>query len=76
MNRFYSTVKPFCVKCLYFKPHTNNYPYDSIPSDSLYGKCRKFFDVDLVTGEVNYEYARVCRVDKCGPDGKEFIKKY
>jgi hypothetical protein len=71
-----ATVKPACVNCLYFIPHTNNYPYDALPSDSLYGKCRKFFEVDLVTGNLEYEYARVCRVNKCGVDGKEFIKKY
>jgi hypothetical protein len=53
MNRFYSTVKPVCVNCLYFIPHKNNYPYDALPDDSLYGKCRKFFDVDLVTGKLN-----------------------
>ena len=72
LRRVYDTAKPFCVNCVYFIPHINNYPYDPKPSDNLYGKCRKFFDVDLVTGIVKYEYARVCRVDKCGPDGKEY----
>ena len=76
MKRLYSTVKPVCVNCVYFLPHTNNYPYDALPCDSLYGKCKKFFDVDLVTGNVMHEYARVCRVSKCGPGGKYFINKY
>lgn len=76
MIRFYSTVKPVCVNCVYFIPSTNKYPYDALPNDSLDGKCKKFFDVDLVTGSMTHEYARVCRVYKCGPDGKEFIKKY
>jgi hypothetical protein len=74
MIRAISRMKPVCVNCLYFIPPKNNYPYDALPSDSVYGKCKKFFDIDLVTGEVTHEYARVCRVDKCGPDGKHFIK--
>jgi len=69
MNRF---VKPVCVNCIYFIPPKNIYPFD----DSLYGKCKKFFDVDLVTGMVEHEYAKVCRVNQCGPDGKHFINKY
>ena len=64
---------PACVNCVHFIPHKN--PCDAIP-DSFYGKCRKFFDVDLVTGNVSHEYARVCRISKCGVDGKEFVKKY
>jgi hypothetical protein len=74
LKRTYFTLKPFCINCLYFIPHTN-YPYDPLPSDQIYGKCRKFSEVDLVTGIVKYEYARVCRVDKCGPSGTQYIKK-
>ena len=73
MIRAISRMKPVCVNCVHFIP-AKNYPYDELPNDSLYGKCKKFFDVDLVTGLVEHEYARVCRVDKCGPDGKHFIK--
>jgi hypothetical protein len=77
MNRFYSNLKPFCVNCAHFIPHKNNYPYDPIPSDSVYGKCRKFFDVNLVTGIVKYKYAIDCRIDndKCDVDAKEFMEK-
>ena len=74
LRRTCITLKPFCINCVYFIPHTNNYPYDPIPSDQLYGKCSKFSEVDLVTGIVKYEYARVCRVDKCGPTGTHYKK--
>ena len=73
MNRVYSTLKPFCVNCAHFIPHN----YSSLPSDSVYGKCRKFFDVHLVTGIVTYKYAIDCRIDidKCDIGAKKFIKK-
>ena len=70
--RVYSTVKPVCINCIHFIPHKNNYPY-ALPGDS-FGKCRKFFDVDLVTGNLTHEYARVCRISKCGPAGTHFIQ--
>jgi len=78
MNRFYSNLKQFCVNCAHFIPHKNNYPYDLIPNDSLYGKCRRFYNIDLITGLVKYEYAKDCRVDsdKCDIEGKEYKTKY
>ena len=68
---------PICSNCLHFIEHTNNYPYDSIPSDEKYGKCKKFGEVNLVTGVIEYDFARTCRLDmnKCGNSGVEYTHK-
>ena len=68
------TGKPFCINCKFFIRHENNYPYDPVPNDSIYGKCKKFYSVDLITGSVIHELAKECRNDnkKCGIDGKEY----
>jgi hypothetical protein len=68
---------PICRECKYFIKGSNNYPYDPIPSDELYGKCAKFGTIDLITGETEYDNAMLCRLDenKCGKFGSEFINK-
>jgi len=62
---------PICSNCLHFIEHTNNYPYDPIPSDERYGKCRKFGEVNLISGVTEYDSARKCRTDdkKCSKTG-------
>lgn len=45
-----------------------------MPNHSLYGKCRKFFNIDLITGHLKHEYAVISRFKKCGVDDTEFIK--
>lgn len=68
-----NTELPTCRNCVYFIEHT--YPYDPIPSD--YGKCKKFGEVDLVTGAIEYDFAKSCRdnIDKCGKHGSQYQKK-
>jgi len=68
---------PICVNCLHFIEHTNNYPYDPIPNDELYGRCKKFGEVNLITGVIEYDLARSCRlnVSKCGNFGSEYTDK-
>lgn len=68
---------PICSNCLHFIKHINNYPYDSIPSDKLYGRCKKFGEVNFITGEIEYDLARNCRlnVSKCGNFGLEYTDK-
>ena len=76
LNRNCSTGKIFirnrdlsiCSNCLYFIEHTNNYPYDPHPSDEQYGRCKKFGEVSLITGTIQYDLARNCRLNasKCG----------
>jgi hypothetical protein len=69
---------PSCINCINFIGHTNNYPYDELPSDKLYGKCKKFGDNHLVTGLTEYDYAKNCRddINKCGKNGSEYIAIY
>ena len=68
---------PICLKCLHFIEHINNYPYDPIPCDKQYGKCRKFGEVNLITGTIEHDLASNCRlnVSKCGNFGSEYIEK-
>ena len=71
MNRI---IKSACVNCLYFIPHKNVYP---LPNIIIYGKCRKFFDVNIITGKITYTHAIDCRIDinKCDIGAKHFRKK-
>lgn len=68
---------PICSNCIHFIEHINNYPYDSIPDDKKYGLCKKFGEVDFVTGEIQYDFAKQCRNDnnKCGKNASEYIGK-
>lgn len=68
---------PFCVNCLHFIEHKNNYSYDDSPSDKNYGRCNKFGKVNLVTGTIEYDFAKNCREDdnKCGKNGLEYKGK-
>ena len=80
----FSTVKifirnntlPACINCTHFIEDKTNYPYDSAPNDK-YGKCKKYGEMSIITGEVEYDYARVCRKDetKCGRGGNGFVAK-
>ena len=85
LNNKFSTGKifirnktlPICVNCLHFIEHTNNYPYEPIPCDKLYGRCKKFGEVDMTTGVNEYDLASHCRLNdsKCGKFGSEFTEK-
>jgi hypothetical protein len=68
---------PICSNCLYFIEHTNNYPYDTYPSDEQYGRCKKFGEVNLISGGIKYDLAIDCRlnVSKCGNFGSEYTEK-
>jgi hypothetical protein len=72
-----NTELPVCSKCLHFIEHTNNYPYDPVPSNEQYGKCKKFGEVNMITGIIKYDLASECRLkdNKCGIIGKEYTEK-
>ena len=72
-----NTEIPICTNCLYFIEHTNNYPYDAHPDDKHYGRCRKFGEVNLITGSIEYDFAKECRtnIKKCGISGTEYEPK-
>ena len=58
---------PACVNCVYFIKTTNN---------ENYGRCKKFGEMDLVTGVIEHDFAKLCREDtkKCGWRGSEYQK--
>ena len=72
-----NTNLPICINCLYFIEHKNNYPYDPISDDKLYGRCKKFGEIDFVTGLIEYNFAKDCRddINKCGKIGSEYKDK-
>ena len=87
LNRNFSTGKVLikncdlhiCVNCLHFiKPtmkDTNN--YDDPLAYELYGRCKKFGKMNLITGEIEYDISRHSRlnVERCGYTGTEYTKK-
>jgi hypothetical protein len=85
LNRNFSTGKnfirntslPICSNCLHFIEHTNNYPYDPKPSNEQYGRCKKFGEMNFITGAIEYDLAINCRlnVSKCGNYGSEYTEK-
>jgi hypothetical protein len=68
---------PICCNCLHFIEHTNNYPYDPLPSDKTYGRCKKFGEVNMITCEIEYDLARNCRLNdnKCGHFASEYTEE-
>ena len=68
---------PICSKCAHFIEHTNNYPYDPIPSNEKYGKCKKFGEMNMITGSIEHDLASDCRLNdsKCGKFASEYSKK-
>ena len=66
---------PICLNCVHFirpfRPTTNGRD-----DYEFYGTCKKFGRMNLITGEIEYDFARHCRLDdeKCGLDGTEYTK--
>lgn len=55
---------PVCKDCKFFIPYENKEQY-------TLGRCRLFGKKNLVSGEITYEFADVCRIssNKCGNNG-------
>ena len=79
LNRIFYTGKdfiknsdlPVCLNCVYFiRPTRQNDDYE------LYGKCKKFGEMNVITGEIEYSRASRCRLDeeKCGLEGTGYNK--
>ena len=68
---------PACINCIHFIEDETNYPYDPLPNDEKYGKCKLFGEQSMVTGIINYEYASQSRFneEKCGEKAQYFTKK-
>ena len=71
-----NTENPSCVNCVNFIPDQTCYPFDTLPDDN-FGKCKKFGELNLVTGGIEYDMALNCRRDetKCGSKGIEYHRK-
>jgi len=62
---------PSCRNCIYFTPSIGSYSYATAT-----GKCFKFGNKNIISGQINYDYANLHRTDnkKCDNEGKYFIK--
>jgi len=60
---------PSCRNCIYYKPANYNNDFTS----SL-NRCKQFGEKDIVTNEIKYDFADMCRQneEKCGKKGKYF----
>ena len=77
-NRKFSTERffirnaefPICSNCLHFIEPTNTNPYDGY-------RCKKFGEMDLITGAIKYDLAANCRLDDdmCGEEGDQYTAK-
>ena len=77
-NRNFSTEKffirnqelPICSNCLHFIEYTNTNPFDSY-------RCKKFGEMNVITGVIKYDLAAVCRLgdDNCGKKGSQYTAK-
>ena len=61
---------PICSNCLHFIEYTNNNPFDSY-------RCKKFGEMDVITGTIKYDLAAVCRLgdNNCGKKGLHYTAK-
>ncbi len=70
---------PACVNCLYFKEIVNNAPYAYSHSEKNidFFKCQKFASKNLVSGNIEYEFASKCRNNEnlCKNEGIFFTPK-
>jgi hypothetical protein len=60
---------PSCKKCIHYKPTSYNFEFTT-----SYNRCEKFGEKDIITDNIKYDFAELCRNDesKCGKEGKYF----
>lgn len=68
-------VEKLCVNCKYFIRHWPDYPDEPI-NHSDYGKCKLFGEMSLITGKIEYDYAKIVRNNpsQCGITGNLFVR--
>jgi len=74
-STFVKNIKnPIYVNCIHYIEHKYYNPYEL---NKKLGHCAKFGTRNLVTGNIEYDDAILCRIydDKCGISGKLFIPK-
>lgn len=77
--RFFSSfiikTKNPCVNCVNYIKYKYRNPYDEIyDTNPILGNCRLFGKENLVTGQIEYDNALLCRLNEtqCGKKGKYF----
>ena len=61
---------PICSNCVHYIELENDYPYDG-------STCKKFGEMDVITGAIKYDLAAVCRLgdSNCGKKGLHYLLK-
>jgi len=67
----------FCVNCKHFIPNPHNNVFIKNEDITTYGKCKLFYELDILTGLKKLEFAAQCRNDnnKCGEEAEYYDKK-
>ena len=62
---------PSCKNCIHYRPSIFSNDYTS-----SFSKCANFGNKDILTDNISYDFADLCRndKDKCGLEGKYFEK--
>lgn len=62
---------PNCVNCVHYIPPDFEY------SSKYYGKCKKYGEMNIITGEINHDFTEKCRKSDtmCGVEGKHFVEE-
>lgn len=71
-------TKKHCINCIRYIEYKYTNPYDEIyESETKLGKCSLFGKQNLVTGELEYDNAFICRTNeyKCGKEGHYYFPK-
>lgn len=74
-SSFIKKTKNPCVNCTNYIKYKYTNPYDEhYETEPILGNCRLFGKENLVTGQLEYEQALICRLNetKCGEKGKYF----
>jgi hypothetical protein len=74
-SSFIIKTKNPCINCINYIKYKYSNPYDEIyDTNPISGNCRLFGKENLVTGQIEYDYALLCRIDEtqCGKKGKYF----
>ena len=75
INKIKNFTLPECKSCKYFIP---NKTHSSEEQQINYGRCGYFGEKNVVSGELEYKYASICRIsgfNYCGEHGKYYSPK-
>ena len=63
---------PLCINCKHFQP--SYYTMNNEIQRNNIDKCGKFGEINIISGEIIYDYADFCRKDEnqCGENAKYF----